>query len=199
MCEAIGQFGPGLKPPSPYDLRETLLREEYARTKGLLADNEKEKEKNGCSLMTDAWTDMKRWSIMNIVTRYAEGTSFIKSTDTSNISHTGEFIFELVDNAIEEVGDEHVIQVVTDNASNNMAAKNLLEKKRPRILWSSYATHTINLMLQGIGNIPKFKKVIDEAKAFTIFIYGHHRTLELMRSFTKRREIIRLGVTRFAS
>ena len=136
---------------------------------------------------------------MNIVTHCAEGTSFIKSTDTSNISHTGEFIFELVDNAIEEVGDEHVIQVVTDNASNNMAAKNLLEKKRPRIFWSSCATHTINLMLQGIGNIPKFKKVIDEAKAFTIFIYGHHRTLELMRSFTKRREIIRPGVTRFAS
>ena len=174
MCEVIGQFGPGLKPPSPYDLRETLLKEEYARTKGLLADREKEKEKNGCSLMTDAWTDMKRRSIMNIVTHCAEGTSFIKSTDTSNISHTGEFIFELVDNAIEEVGDEHVIQVVTDNASNNMEAKNLLEKKRPHIFWSSCATHTINLMLQGIGNILKFKKVINEANAFTIFIYGHH-------------------------
>ncbi|CAN1801573.1 hypothetical protein LINPERHAP1_LOCUS23021 [Linum perenne] len=199
MCEAIGQFGPGLKPPTQYDLRETLLKSEYARTKSLLKDRDEEKMKNGCSLMTDAWTDMKRRSIMNIVTHCAEGTSFIKSKDTSDVSHTSEVIFNLVDNAIEEVGAEHVVQVVTDNASNNMGAKALLLEKRPNIFWSSCATHTINLMLQGIGNLPKFKKVIDQTKAFTIFIYGHHRTLECMRSFTKKREIIRPGVTRFAS
>jgi hypothetical protein len=54
-------------------------------------------------------------------------------------------------------------------------------------------------MLQGIGNLPKFKKTIDQAKSFTIFVYGHHRTLSCMRSFTKKKEIIRPGVTRFAS
>ncbi|CAN1725574.1 hypothetical protein LINPERHAP1_LOCUS144 [Linum perenne] len=172
---------------------------EYARTKSLLKDRDEEKMKNGCSLMTDAWTDMKRRSIMNIVTHCAEGTSFIKSKDTSDVSHTSEVIFNLVDNAIEEVGAEHVVQVVTDIASNNMGAKALLLEKRQNIFWSSCATHTINLMLQGIGNLPKFKKVIDQTKAFTIFIYGHHRTLECMRSFTKKREIIRSGVTRFAS
>ncbi|CAN1774733.1 hypothetical protein LINPERHAP1_LOCUS13061 [Linum perenne] len=184
MCEAIGRFGPGLKPPTQYDLREPLLKSEYARTKSLLKDRDEEKMKNGCSLMTDAWTDMK---------------SFIKSKDTSDVSHTSEVIFNLVDNAIEELGAEHVVQVVTDNASNNMGAKALLLEKRPNIFWSSCATHTINLMFQGIGNLPKFKKVIDQTKAFTIFIYGHHRTLECMRSFTKKREIIRPGVTRFAS
>ncbi|CAN1764761.1 hypothetical protein LINPERHAP1_LOCUS9396 [Linum perenne] len=189
MCEAIGQFGPGLKPPTQYDLREPLLKSEYARTKSLLKDRDEEKIQNGCSLMTDAWTDMKRRSIMNIVTNCAEGTSFIKSRDTSNVSHTSEVIFDLVDGAIEEVGAEHVVQVVTDNASNNMGAKKLLLEKRPNIFWSSCATHTINLMLQGIGNLPKFKKVIDQSKAFTIFIYGHHRTLECMRFFTKKREL----------
>ncbi|CAN1764753.1 hypothetical protein LINPERHAP1_LOCUS9391 [Linum perenne] len=172
---------------------------EYARTKSLLKDRDEEKIQNGCSLMTDAWTDMKRRSIMNIVTNCAEGTSFIKSRDTSNVSHTSEVIFDLVDGAIEEVGAEHVVQVVTDNASNNMGAKKLLLEKRPNIFWSSCATHTINLMLQGIGNLPKFKKVIDQSKAFTIFIYGHHRTLECMRFFTKKRELVRPGVTRFAS
>ena len=54
-------------------------------------------------------------------------------------------------------------------------------------------------MLQGIGNMAQFKKVIDQAKAFTIFVYGHTRTLECMRYFTEGKEIIRLGVTRFAS
>ena len=54
-------------------------------------------------------------------------------------------------------------------------------------------------MLQGVGDISRFKKVIDRAKAFTIFIYGHTRTLDCMRHFTEGREIIRPGVTRFAS
>ncbi|CAN1766835.1 hypothetical protein LINPERHAP1_LOCUS10069 [Linum perenne] len=184
MVEAIGKFGPGLKPPSQHDLRESLLKSEFERTKTLLDERNEEKEKHGCSLMTYAWTDMK---------------SFIKSKDTSGIAHTSDVIFDLVDSAIEEVGAEHVVQVVTDNASNNMGAKALLLEKRPNIFWSSCATHTINLMLQGIGNLPRFKKVLDQAKNFTIFIYSHHCTLECMRSFTKKREIIRPGVTRFAS
>jgi hypothetical protein len=80
-----------------------------------------------------------------------------------------------------------------------MGAKKLLHVKRPYIFWTSCATHTINLMLQGIGNMPQFKKVIDQAKTFTIFVYGHTRTLECMRHFTEGKEIVRPGVTRFAS
>ena len=123
----------------------------------------------------------------------------MKSKEMSDVSHTSEVIFELVDKAIDELGAENVVQVVTDNASNNMGAKTLMLEKRPNIFWSSCATHTINLMLQGIGSLPRFKKTIDQAKAFTIFVYGHHRTLACMRSFTLKKDIIRPGVTRFAT
>ncbi|KAL5775700.1 hypothetical protein ACOSP7_013257 [Xanthoceras sorbifolium] len=54
-------------------------------------------------------------------------------------------------------------------------------------------------MLESIGKLQKFKKTIEQAKNFTIFIYAHHKTLSLMRSFTKKRDIVRPGVTRFAS
>jgi hypothetical protein len=54
MCEAIGQFGPGFKPPSPKHVRGKLLSEEYDRTKSLVQEYEDEKMKNGCSIMTDA-------------------------------------------------------------------------------------------------------------------------------------------------
>jgi hypothetical protein len=66
MCEAIGQFGAGLEPPTQYDLRERLLEEEYARTRSLLLqEHEAKKMKNGCSVMTNAWLDRKTRSIMN--------------------------------------------------------------------------------------------------------------------------------------
>jgi hypothetical protein len=189
MCEAIGQFGDRFEPQTMFDLRGKLLEEEYARAKSLLQEREAEKMKNGCSIMTDAWSDKKRRSIMNLCTNCAEGTSCISSKEMSDVSHTSEVIFELVDNAIKEIGENDVVQVVTDNASNNMGAKKLLHEKRPHIFWTSCAAHTINLMLQGIGNLLGFKKVVDQVKAFTIFVYRHTRTLDCMRYFTEGREI----------
>ncbi|KAJ1259807.1 hypothetical protein BS78_10G184300 [Paspalum vaginatum] len=186
LLEAAGRFGPGGKKPNQHELREKLLHEEVEDTKKLLKLHEKEWAKNGCSFMTDAWTDQKRRSIMNLC-------------ETSAKSHTGELIFEYVDSCIEKVGSEKVVQIVTDNASNNMAAKKLLSVKRPNIFWSSCATHTLNLMLEGIGKLKRFKSTLDQAKALTIFVYAHHNTLSLMRKYTKKRDIVRPGVTRFAS
>nr|KAJ0192420.1 hypothetical protein LSAT_V11C800400730 [Lactuca sativa] len=80
-----------------------------------------------------------------------------------------------------------------------MGAAKLLKEKRPSIFWTSCATHTINLMLEGIRALPRFKKILDQAKKLTIFIYAHHKTLAMMRSYTNKREIIKPGVTRFAS
>ncbi|KAJ1256169.1 hypothetical protein BS78_K075300 [Paspalum vaginatum] len=153
-----------------HELREKLLHEEVEDTKKLLKLQEKEWAKNGCSIMTDAWTDQKRRSIMNLCVNCRIGTS-----------------------------SEKVVQIVTDNASNNMVAKKLLSVKRTNIFWSSCATHTLNLMLEGIGKLKRFKSTLDQAKALTIFVYAHHNTLSLMRKYTKKRDIVRPGVTRFAS
>ena len=199
MIEAAGRFGPGAKKPYQHELREKLLQEEVQDTKEMLKAHEKEWHKNGCSIMTDAWTDQKRRSIMNMCVNCSIGTSFLESKEVSAESHTGELIFQYVNSCIDKVGADNVVQVVTDNASNNMAAKDLLSVERPKIFWTSCATHTINLMLEGMGKMKKFKTTIDQAKSLTIFIYAHHRTLALMRKFTKKREIVRPGVTRFAS
>ncbi|KAB2635368.1 hypothetical protein D8674_025902 [Pyrus ussuriensis x Pyrus communis] len=43
-----------------------------------------------------------------------------------------------------------------------MAMGNVMKKKRPNIFWTSCATHILNLMLQRIGNLPKFKGVTDK-------------------------------------
>ena len=53
-------------------------------------------------------------------------------------------------------------------------------------------------MLEGISKLLSFKGVLDKAKSFSIFMYAHHKTLALMRKFTKK-EIVHPGVTRFAT
>ncbi|KAL4560071.1 hypothetical protein LXL04_032219 [Taraxacum kok-saghyz] len=54
-------------------------------------------------------------------------------------------------------------------------------------------------MLEDITELPMFKNILDQAKALTVFIYSHHKTLTLMRNFTKKRDIVRQGVTKSAS
>ncbi|ESQ43577.1 hypothetical protein EUTSA_v10015438mg [Eutrema salsugineum] len=199
MLEAAGQFGPGVTPPSQYQLREPLLREKVARVNNLMKVQEDEWKASSCSIMTDSWSDRKRRSIMNLCINCKEGTTFLSSKDCSDDAYTGQYIFEYVNGCIEKVGGDHVVQVVTDNATNNMAAAKLLKEVRPTIFWTSCATHTINLMVEGIAKLPSFETSINKAKAFTIFIYAHHKTLSMMRKFTKRRDIVQPRITRFAS
>ncbi|KAK2654654.1 hypothetical protein Ddye_014510 [Dipteronia dyeriana] len=158
MVEVIGRFGPSFKPPSQWQLREPLLKEEFETTKEALKKQEQSWKVDGCSIMTDAWTDRKRRSIMNLCVNSKEGTTFLSSKYSSAEAHTGENIFKYVLSAIEEVGPENVVQVVTDNVSNNMVETKMLKAKMPSIFWSLCATHTINLMLEGIDKLPKFRK-----------------------------------------
>ncbi|XP_076960247.1 uncharacterized protein LOC143636567 [Bidens hawaiensis] len=199
MLEAVGKFGRGLPPPTRYEMGETYLKKEAERTTNLLKPYKDEWEINGCSIMTDAWSDRKRRNIMNLCVNSKLGIGFLSSKESSDEAHTSEHIYEYVEACIKEVGPENVVQIVTDNASNNMGAAKLLHEKRPTIFWTSCATHTINLMLEGIGALPRYKKIITKAKALTVFIYAHHKTLSMIRKFTKKRDIVRSGVTTFAS
>ncbi|XP_020195159.1 uncharacterized protein [Aegilops tauschii subsp. strangulata] len=198
-CEALGRFGPKWKPPSQYMLREKMLLQEVERTKDLMKPHELERVETGCSIMTDAWTDKKRRRIMNLCVHCKLGTAFLESKEASTDAHTILYIFNYVVECIEKIGAENVVQVVKDNASNNMGAKEMLKGKWPKIFWSSCATHTLNLMVEAIGKLKQFGPTIIKAKQMTIFLYAHHKTLSLMRSFMKKRDTVRPGVTRFAS
>ena len=93
MLEAAGRYGPGAKKPYQHELREKLLHEEVSDTKEILKLQENEWAKNGYSIMTDAWTNQKRRSIMNLCVNCSIGTSFLESKEASSESHTGELIF----------------------------------------------------------------------------------------------------------
>nr|KAJ0222871.1 hypothetical protein LSAT_V11C200096940 [Lactuca sativa] len=52
-----------------------------------------------------------------------------------------------------------------------------------------YVVQVVNDNYFSIGGLPRFKKVLDQAKKLTIFIYFHQKTLAMMRNYTKKREI----------
>lgn len=168
--------------------------EEEETVKEKLKSLDIERERNGCSLLMDTWSDTKK-NIMNLCVNSRGGTFYISSKE----SQTGTSIFEYVDKCIEDVGPEKVVQVITDSADYNLAAAKMLKEKRPGIFWSSCAAHTVNLMFEDIVKLAKISKYMDKAKALTLLIYTHEKTFAMMRHHTNEKDMVRPGVTRFAT
>ncbi|XP_020203627.1 uncharacterized protein LOC109789148 [Cajanus cajan] len=199
MVAAIGSFGPHLRPPSYHDIRVPLLQKEMEHTEKLMKSQKEHWASFGCSIMSDAWTDKKQRCIINFLVNSSVGTMFIKSVDGSNFVKTGEKLFELLDSIVEDIGEEKVVQVITDNGSNYVLAGKMLEAKRKKIFWTPCAAHCIDLMLEDIGKLPNIKKTIQRAISLVGFIYSHSSTLSLLRFYTNKRELVRHAVTRFAT
>ena len=117
--------------------------------------------------------------------------------DTTNILKTTYYIFSVMDKIVEEVGEENIVQVVTDNEAIFKAASMLLMEKHKHLFWSPYATQCIDLILEYIGNMKQIKVTLGQEKMITNFIYNSLKVVNLMKVFTKDRDLLRPEITRF--
>ena len=69
------------------------------------------------------------------------GTWFMKSIDVSDTIKNEELMFKYLDEVVEEIGEENVVQDITDIASNYVNAGTRLMEKRRRLWWTLYAAH----------------------------------------------------------
>ncbi|KAL6561598.1 hypothetical protein OROMI_017199 [Orobanche minor] len=96
-------------------------------------------------------------------------------------------------------GENNVIQIITDNASNCKNAGKKIMEARKSLWWTPCAAHCIDLMLEDIAKLKIFEEAIENAKKVVKFIYGHGTILALMRKHTNDKELLRPAVTRFAT
>ena len=112
-----------------------------------------------------------------------------------------QYLYSLIDDTLGMVKNWHkyIVAIVTDNAANfNTAAKKLCEKHRS-IIWVRCTAHCIDLMLEDIGKLEDVRDTIDEGKMITSLIYNHQFMTDLLRVMNEGREILRPGITRFAT
>ena len=103
MVESIGQFGPGLKPPSYHEIRVPLLRKELDATKAIMDEHKAEWAKYGCSIMSDGWRDeIAKKDIINFLVNSPKGSVFLYSCDASSYSKTADALYKLLDNVVED-------------------------------------------------------------------------------------------------
>ncbi|XP_042416539.1 uncharacterized protein LOC122005539 isoform X1 [Zingiber officinale] len=227
MLDLVGQCGVGLKGPSYHEVQIPFLKKAVDNvTNDYIKSCETEWAKYGCSLMADGWTDKRQRTLINFLVNSLKGSVFIESVDASDYAKTGEKIFQLLDRFVERVGEVNVIQVVTASASNNvLAGKNLfnfflsicfflymlklstflnsfvgklLEAKRPHLYWTPCAAHCVDLILEDIGQLPDFKATLKKTMSVNAYIYVRPGMVNMLRQFTRQKELCRAGVTRFA-
>lgn len=87
-----------------------------------MAEHKKEWKRNGCSIMSDGWTDRKQRTLINVLGNCPKGSFFIESIDATSYPKTGEKIYEILCEYVEMVGPSNVVQIVTDSALNNKFA-----------------------------------------------------------------------------
>ncbi|XP_026442405.1 uncharacterized protein LOC113341913 [Papaver somniferum] len=146
ILRSVGEYGRGLKQPSMYELSTWVLREEV-KTKNKMVDSSKRTwTATGVTIMSDGWTD---------------------SIDASKYVKDANRLFKVLDTIVEEVGEEHLMQVVTDNAPAYKSAGNLLMRKRKKLYWTLCAAHCIDLRLAKLFELPQMKKAYLIAKKQT--------------------------------
>jgi hypothetical protein len=199
MFEAASIVGPGYKPPTYHELRGPILQNEKTDCTQRLQELRDSWQFTGCTVMSDGWTDGKGRTLLNFLVHCPRGTMFLKSVDASAHVKDATLLCDLLDGFIQEVGPQHVVQVITDNAANYVAAGRMLMSRYPTLFWTPCAAHCLDLMLEDMGKLDWIKETIDSARSITKFIYNHASVLSMMRQFTGDKELVRPAITRFAT
>ncbi|KAI8559907.1 hypothetical protein RHMOL_Rhmol04G0212400 [Rhododendron molle] len=123
MLDVAREVGKGTKLPSLYEVAEVYLPKE-------------------CEAI-------QKW-IGSFKTTWEERV-FHKSIDATDVlSRTADYYFGLMDKVVEEIGEQYIVQIITDNEAAMKAAGKKLMEKRPHLYWTACAAHCIDLILEDI-------------------------------------------------
>ncbi|XP_021722603.1 uncharacterized protein LOC110690084 [Chenopodium quinoa] len=201
----------GYKPPEYNKLRTTLLCKETENVDRLLQPMKATWKTKGVSIVSDGWSDPQRRPLINIMIASETGPMFMKAIDCSGEIKDKDFIATLLSEVIDEIGDQNVVQIITNNASNCKAAGELVVGRYPHIYWTPCVVHTLNLAMKSIcaaKNVLNNVEVYDEchwitevhADALFIknYIMNHSMRLSMFNKFSPLK-LLCIADTRFAS
>ncbi|PON65623.1 Zinc finger, BED-type domain containing protein [Trema orientale] len=200
MIDAIASGGSGILLPSYHDLRGWILKNSVEEVKNDIHKCRATWERTGCSILVDQWDSEDGRVILSFFVHSPEGTMFLRTEDASETINSSDALYELLKGMVEEVGEKHVLQVITTGSKEQyIAAGRRLTETFTSLYWAPCAAHSIDLILEDFGNIDWISEVIEQGRSITRFVYNHSEILNMVRRYTFGNDIIEPEATRFAT
>ncbi|KAI9125732.1 hypothetical protein K1719_003150 [Acacia pycnantha] len=178
MLEAVGQYGHRLVCPPSQLISGWFLQEEINTIKNYLVEYKASWAFTGCSIMADSWRDTQDRTLINFLVSCPHGVYFVSSVDATNVIEDASNLFRLLDEVVEEIGEENVVQVITENTPSYKAAGKMLEEKRTNLFWTPCATYCIDRMLEDFMKIKCVGECMEKGQKITKLIYNKMCTIE---------------------
>lgn len=199
MCDKIARYGPAYQLPSDYPIRTSLLQSEYEAVSHLVEQfHSAHLSQTGGTIVSDGWSDVQRRPILNILLVTPSGATFLNSVDSSGQVKDAHFIAEVISAAIEKVGPQQIVQVITDSASNCKASWDIIKENYPHVICSPCAAHCLDLLLEDWGKL-SFASVVQQVADVVTFINGHEGSRAILRNHSPEKGLLRPGETRFGT
>nr|GMC88551.1 Alanine--tRNA ligase [Ipomoea batatas] len=200
MLELVGQYGQDLVGPSSQVLSGRFLQDEILTIKNHLAEYKSSWAVTGCSILADSWQDTQDRTLINILVSCPRGMYFVCSVDATDVVEDSTYLFKLLDGVVEDMGEENVVQVITQNTPSYQAAGKMLEEKRSNLFWTPCASYCIDRMLEDFLKIKWVGECMEKGQKITKFIYNRFWLLNLMKKeFTGGQELLKPSFTQFSS
>ena len=194
MVKCLNEAPRGYKSPGYEKIRTTLLSAQKLNLEAKLAPIRDSWLISGVSIIFYGWKDQRNRPLINVIAQSPHGAMFLKAVDCEGQMKDSQFIADILIEAIELVGPENVVQVITDNATVCRAAGLIVEGKYQHIFWTPCAVHSLNLMLSKLGKqIEWIRKIFEEAKEIQAFITNHHMSQGIYKEFAKL-EILKVPI-----
>ena len=198
MVKKIQAAGIGYVPPGYNKMRTSLLDRGVTRMQVLMEDLKQSWVHSGCSIVMDGWTNIQQRPLLNVIVTSPEGPYFLRAIDCSGKLKDATFMFEMLKDAIDEVGPSNVVHVITDAAPVCKAAGLMIQSRYRHIFWTPCCVHALNNVLKDIGKIQWIAKIISEAREAQMFICNHHASLAIYRMYAKKKNL-KPAETRYAT
>ncbi|XP_065869523.1 uncharacterized protein [Euphorbia lathyris] len=199
MVDAIASGGSEVGMPSCHDLRGWILKNTVEEVKTDIDRHVAAWARTGCSILVDQWDTLMGRTLLSFLVCCPEGVVFLKSIDASEFRSSPDALYELLKQVVEDVGVEHVLQVITRMEEHYIEAGRRLTDTFPTLYWGPCAAHCIDLILEDFSKLEWINTVIQQARSMTRFIYNHSAVLNMMRRYTFGNDIVETGLTRFST
>jgi len=170
MIDAIAIAGPGFKSHSLERIRTNFLLKGVEDAMLVPSEFCSSWVETRCTIISDGWIDQRKRTLINLLVSCLVSIMFLKLVDASDKVKTAQLICEMMEEVFQEVGEEHVVQIFTDNAANYIAIGRLFEIRHPTIFWTYCVAHCIDLMLEDIGKLHWIDEVVEKEKSITKYL-----------------------------